>query len=475
MADKMQPCFSRAENSRDQSSEVLISRPIRRVALVTPWAGGNLGNSAIISAVIFNLSQRLPGATFVGVTLNSEQTVRRFGIDAFPLTGASRPYQSQWDSVTAKGDEKSGRVRIKQFLKQVPIVSNVLRLAGNIRREFRHVLLASRLVRHLDCVLVPGGGALDEFWGGPWGHPWNLMKWSALSRIHRVPFIILSVGKCALDRPASRLFVSNALKLANYRSYRDPDSKNSVQSLIHAPDDPVVPDLAFSYPVPASIPGKPNTSKSGGLVVGFSPIAYCDPRVWPLKDQARYSDYLQRLATVVKWLQKRGHKLVFFATDSPDLETINDLISIAELTRESNSIVMLTGPVDQTIDRHLQEMARTDLVVASRLHGVVLSHLAGVPALALSFDPKVVAHMAGVKQMDYCLNIDTFTLDAFVERFEALSAARQLEQSHLGSAVATFRRQVQLQYNHIFGPEMRFQDTSRSARNALAVAASHTA
>jgi polysaccharide pyruvyl transferase WcaK-like protein len=427
-------------------------RPLRRLALVSPWGGGNLGNSAILSSVILNLSRRVPGIEFIGVTLSGEQTVRRFGIEAFPLTASICRYQYQWDSAGPDKRGKSARTRIKQWLKQIPVVSNFLRFLNTILREIRHILAASRLIRGLDCVLIAGGGALDELWGGSWGHPWNMLKWGVLSRIHGVPFLFISVGKSPLERSTSRLFVRIALKVANYRSYRDPDSKNGVQTLIHAPNDPVVPDLAFSYPLPLIQNRRTCTSSDERLVVGLSPIAYCDPRVWPLKDEQRYAQYLQQLAEIVKWILKEGHQLLFFATDSPDLEPIKDLFAaIADFPHDPGAILTLPGPVEQTIDGHLRGIARADLIVASRLHGVILSHLIALPVLAISFDPKVDSHMAGVKQTDYCLNIDTVTLDAFIEPFQALKSARRQEAKHLHSVVQAFREQVDAQFDEIFG------------------------
>lgn len=410
---------------------------------------------------------------FIGVTLNCDQTIRRFAIEAFPLT-ANGPYQVH-DQPAAKPDQIT-RIQIRQLLKRIPLIPRVLRFLKMIWREIRHILAASRMVRGFDCVLVSGGGALDEFWGGPWGHPWNLFKWSALSWIHRVPFVFLSVGKCSLERPASRLFVKIALKLACYRSYRDPDSKSAVQALIHAPDDPVIPDLAFSYPLPLIRALPSELSCVGRLVVGFSPISYCDPRIWPLKDERRYRLYIERLSEVVKWLLGQGHQLVFFATDSPDLETINDLLAaIANYPIAPDAIITLPGPVEQTIDGHLNGIAGMDLIVASRLHAVILSHLAAVPVLAISFDPKVGAHMVSVNQMDYCLDINTFTLELFIERFENLKGVRLSEQARLRAAADGFRRQLDIQYDQIFGCETGLQSASPPKLDAGSFAVQPTA
>jgi polysaccharide pyruvyl transferase WcaK-like protein len=443
----------------------VLRRPIRRLALVTPWAGGNLGNSAILSSVISNVSRRIPSIEFVGVTLSQENTQRRFGIEAFPLAGVLRSGYNHWSTGASKlpGQPKNARARIKQWVKRIPLVVSLLRIARTVRQEIAHSVAAARLVSKLDGVLIPGGGALDEFWGGPWGHPWSLFKWSLISRLYHVPFVFMSVGKCSLERPASRFFARIALRLAVYRSYRELDSKNAVQALICAPDDPVIPDLAFSYPCSALPPPQNDLLRTGRLLVGISPIAYCDPRIWPLKDERRYSAYVRELTQIVKWLLKEGHRLLFFATDSPDLETIKEILTaIEDIPKDPDAIQTLPGPVEQSIDGHLQGTARTDLIVASRLHGVILSHLIARPVLAVSFDPKVNAHMASVNQTDYCLDINTLKLETFIERFEALKTVRYREAAHIRETALAFREQLDSQYDRIFGAKRRKEKESRS-------------
>jgi hypothetical protein len=99
----------------------------------------------------------------------------------------------------------------------------------------------------------------------------------------------------------------------------------------------------------------------------------------------------------------------------------------------------------------LKGISRADLTVASRLHGVILSHLNGTPVLALSFDPKVDAHMSAVGQQDYCLNIDRLQFDVLVKRFNALKIRRENEAAHIRRRGLAFRRHLDTQYDRIFG------------------------
>jgi polysaccharide pyruvyl transferase WcaK-like protein len=429
-------------------------RPIRRVGLITPYSGGNLGNATIISAAIVNIRKRIPDVEILGITLSPGETSRRHGIEGFPLAGISIPYYRVFESGISETSQrqipKPGR--IKQWLKKIPLLRSFVRAIRACGAELAHILAAARVVRKLDRAIVPGGGALDEFWGGPWGHPWALFKWSVLCKVYGVPFLFVSVGKSALERPLSRFFVRIALRLAEYRSYRDLESKIAVQTLIDARNDPVFSDLAFSYPCPVVQSSHGNISPDDRLLVGVSPIAYCDPRSWPHKDEARYAAYVSHLAEMVQWLLEKGHRVLFFTTDGPDIATVDDVRAmISGAAIDAGSIQILPGSTEHSPDSFLKGISGADLIIASRLHGVILSHLNATPVLALSFDPKVDAHMNAMEQQDYCLNIDHLKLDALIERFTALRAARQRVQAQLRSTALRFRDLLDQQYDRILG------------------------
>jgi polysaccharide pyruvyl transferase WcaK-like protein len=324
--------------------------------------------------------------------------------------------------------------------------------------ESAHVRAAAGAVRRLDCVVIPGGGTLDDFWGGPWGQPWAVCKWSLLSRFYGVPFLFVSIGKSSLERPLSRFFFRIALRLAKYRSYRDPGTKIAVQTLVDARKDPVYPDLAFSYPCPAVQTLQRNGSEDSRLLIGVSPIAYCDPRGWPLKDERRYAAYVSQLAEVVRWLIKERHRVLFFTTDGPDARTLEDIRNmISGTATDTETIQTLTDCMEQGPDTLLRGICRADLTIASRLHGIILSHLNATPVLALSFDRKVDAHMNAVGQQDYCLNIDHLQFDTIIERFNALKNLREREAVRIRCAAAGFREQLEIQYDQIFGREFHKQ------------------
>src|SRR5215475_5203435 len=65
--------------------------PITRIALLSaPIGNGNLGDEATVAAVIQNLRRRYPTATIYAFSANPDDTRKRHGISAFPIT---RPYR----------------------------------------------------------------------------------------------------------------------------------------------------------------------------------------------------------------------------------------------------------------------------------------------------------------------------------------------------------------------------------------------
>lgn len=427
-------------------------RQIRRIGLISPYTGSNLGNAAIISAMVANVRQRIPGVEIVGITLNPSDTRSRHGIEAIPITTLPRSNYSQFIShvLNPQHRESPKPSRVREWLKRIPLLRSSVRAIRVCSMELAHIAAALGVVRKLDRVIVTGGGALDDFWGGPWGHPWSMFKWGVVSRVCRVPFMFVSVGKCQLERSLSRFFVRGALRLAEYRSYRDPGSKTGVQALIDARKDPICPDLAFSYPCPVFQAPPRNAQHCKGLMVGVGPITYCDPRVSPLKDKERYTAYLARLAEVVKWLLKQGHHILFFTTDDIDVAAVDDIQAlISDSSRDIDAIQILPRSSAHSVDSFLKEISRVDLTIASRLHSVILSHLNATPVLALSFDPKVDAHMNLIDQKDYCLSIDHWEFETLIARFNTLKSARQRERDRLRSAALRFRRELDVQYDRI--------------------------
>jgi polysaccharide pyruvyl transferase WcaK-like protein len=434
---------------------------LTRIGLLTPYNGNNLGDGTIQTAVIENLRRRDSSIEFLGITLDPEDTATRHRIPAFPITGLSVPFYSEalllhcteaaWDSVPATEPATADRPgSLRHLIKTMPLVGPLLRfLVGRLRvlrklpPEAHHLWRSFQAVRTLDLLLVSGGGQLDEEFGGPWGHPYVLFRWAMLSRLAGTRLAIASVGAHHMHRPLTRFFIKAALASASYRSYRDPGSQQQLSRWRFTTNDHCVPDMALSLPVREA---SNERSPGGPAVVGLSPMIYGHARHWPTSRAGLHEQYSRRLAEFARWLLDRGYRLLLFQSSAADRVAVADLRArLLELAGPEEAR-RIAEPRVQTVDQFFREVAAADYVVASRLHGVMMSHMLGKPVLAISFDRKVDAHMESMGQTRYRVDIGGFEVADLIERFTALERNGPAERVTIDDRVAASRQQLDDQY-----------------------------
>ena len=398
-----------------------------RFALISPYTGSNLGDAMILEGLIRHLQRRVPEAAIVGVTLDP----RRFsGIHRWPSVNLTLTPRAFYYSppVTPKNTERqTGRTptpsepapstsfgaRVVKRLKRSSLLRatwNSLRSARGILRvaccEVKHLRQAIGTVRNSSALIVSGGGQFDEEFGGPWGHPYSLAKWGTLAHIFGRKFFIAGVGVCELDSTRSISLVRTALRRAASITVRDEGSLALARKISPTAPTRLMADLSFlmatgwqrSWP---SQPARP-------LTIGVSPIAFAREGSWPTANPALFERYLAEFVEFVRACLEQRHRIRLFCTDEPDIRIANEVFrqiddTAAGLSEEFKVIPML--PVDE----HLEFMRELDIVVASRLHGVILAHLASTPTIAVSYSRKVRAHMESIDQLTYCCSIEDFT------------------------------------------------------------------
>jgi hypothetical protein len=125
----------------------------------------------------------------------------------------------------------------------------LVHLYTKVLRVLRHRREVAARLTGFDHVVVSGGGQLDEFWGGAFGHPYTLYRFAGAARRAGARLDILSVGTGTLATRLGRRFVRRALEAASYRSFRDARSRELAGPAGAAAGDPIVPDLAYGLPV----------------------------------------------------------------------------------------------------------------------------------------------------------------------------------------------------------------------------------
>jgi polysaccharide pyruvyl transferase WcaK-like protein len=434
----------------------------RKFVLVDCYTGGNLGDGAIQDAAIANIRRRIPDAAIYGITLHPADTLERHGIPSYPIAGRglSDYHLARQSSVEPKlgtGNPPAGREgvgrRLASYLGAGAIgVARALLPRGwpwTIRSEVSNVVGGFKFLKDVDILFISGGGQLQDVWGGPWGHPYAMLKWTVLARLRGAKPIFLSVGYCGLHSRLSRLFVRTALSLAAYRSYRDAGSRELMQRVGFRRHDPVFPDLAYSLPLEAYRLHR--ESRPGIRVVGVSPLCHHHPHHSPRKDRnpTAYEAHLRRLAAIVQWLVARGFRVSMFGSDTPDGIAIADLCDLLAVETSPTFMRAIERHQVSTVRGFLEHAAAVDVMVASRLHGVLLSQLVGTPVLALSYDRKVEVQMELVGQSDFCLEVDCLQMDEFQERFDRLEAHLEAARGQIKARFSEYRTQLEIQYDAI--------------------------
>lgn len=389
-------------------------RRIPSVGLVSPCGWGNLGDVGIQEAVIRSIRREMPDVQFIGVTLVPGETEERHGIPSFPLAGAGTGgHAVVWkDDPGPKHPLFRWAERVEDRLFDVRFVGRLWSMMLDAARtawiEAKHVVLAARCVRSLDLLMASGGGQFEELWGGAFGQPYSLFKWSSLARWAGTPFVISSVGVGTLRSRTARFFLRHTVLGADRVTCRDRESCEMVTELASDRVRPsLTPDLAFAL---ADLDSWPPASTVRPLerprTIGVSPMAYHEPHSWPQDDAEAYAAYVDKMAALCASLLDSGSRVILFTTANSDRRTADEVADRLSSggwggpgfsNRDTGSFDGLQTTLDDV-----------DAVVASRLHGVVLSHVSDRPVLALAYDRKVYRHMEAMGQSDYLLGIDDF-------------------------------------------------------------------
>jgi len=446
-----------------------------RIAVLTPYSGNNFGDAAIVDATISQLRARIPGARFSGITLDCENFIERHGDKAFPLCASIRPFYTMGakrplgpPAPGGKPASPQGWIRrsISKLLHKVPGLVRALRairlLARELESESLHAVRGYRFLRSHDLLIIAGGGQLDEEWGGPWGHPFALFKWSALARIAQVRCEFVGVGASKVDSRISQMFLSMALRMSQGRSYRDQHSREIAAGLLRrAARDSVVPDIAFGSPAVDSLPSSAiRSTAKGRTVIAVSPISYARPGSWPQGDPEFYRHYLDQMSQLMVELLDRDYFVVMIFTALSDANVIKEISNSLDERLHATLPNQIHIPPIGTWRDLLRLLQDVDIVIASRLHSAILSFAANKPTIAISFDKKVDRIMRELGQTDYLLQIRDFSAQDVIDALCRIEKNRKAVAEEIASYTQQARRVLELHFDliahraHVEKPEI---------------------
>jgi polysaccharide pyruvyl transferase CsaB len=239
-------------------------------------------------------------------------------------------------------------------------------LATVPRRSLPRVLKA---LRGCSALVLGGGSLLQDSTSFA-----SLLYYAALitaARLEGKPVLLWAQGLGPLRRWRSRALVRALLALVSAASWRDRGSAQLAQRW--GCRGSVAPDPVWAFP------GRAWHGRGGPILVCWRDAAQLSGEQW--------LPYLQALAELA---ERHGREVIWLP-----LHRDQDRGLLQLLGREGLMPADLAGRSREVLAERPEEVvamaADAGLVLAMRLHGLILAAIAGAPCAALSYDPKVAA------------------------------------------------------------------------------------
>jgi polysaccharide pyruvyl transferase WcaK-like protein len=401
----------------------------RTITLFGNFGTQNLGNEYTLQAILENLRRIVPDAQINCICPDPQDATARHGIPAFLL---SYRYAKEFSSRPAR---RGGILKwLRRALIRLPL-------------ELVQWLKAFKALKGTGLLVMTGTGMLGDFGIGPFDLHYEILKWSVLAKLRGSKLLFVSVGAGPIADPLSRWIVKRALALADYRSYRDAFSKEYLFRIgFDTRRDFVYPDLAFSLKprIPDGLDGRPH-----GRVVGVGLMDYYGTRSSPARGEEVYRRYVEKTAAFVGWLLDRGYTVQMLIGDvAYDTRVQSDVRRmLGERARSGRDRLVETKVT--SVEELLAHLAKTDMVVATRFHNIVLALMLDKPVVALSYHEKIASLMSGLGLSEFCQEVDALDLDSLVERFTRLEQDAGAARSLVRRKAVEYRKALDEQYARI--------------------------
>ena len=371
-----------------------------RIGVLGHYGNSNLGDEAIIHAVMGEIRRRWPDGTVYAISNNPADSAGRYGVPAVsvyhagpvlmpaahPMPSVARSDPSSTRPAAAAppvpaGPPHGGPLRRLRRL-AAGLVHGSAAVVGELRRAWR----CYRRARSLDLLLVAGSNQMLDNFGGPWGFPYLNLRWSLLARLAGCRVAWLSVGAGPLEAPLSRRFVRASLRLADYVSVRDEGSRRLLAEIGVRRECRVVPDLAHGvrHDSDAAASGGPRPG-ADGPVVGINVMPIYDERYWPERSPDKYRRYVREIAALTRALTADGCRVFLFGTHPKDALVADDVIAVVASEPRQPADRAPVVRSSRRVEELLAVIESADVVVATRFHGALLSLLCERPVLALCY------------------------------------------------------------------------------------------
>jgi polysaccharide pyruvyl transferase WcaK-like protein len=395
--------------------------PARTIAVFGLFGVGNHGNDGSLEVMLDFLRRERPDAELVCICGNPSVVSETFDIAAVPIS---------W-SGGHPGSASGWRRRLL----------SVLGKAFGPVNAYRHI-------RRADVMVIPGTGILDDFCETPSGMPLHLFVWCLAARAAGVRLALVSIGAGPIRHRLSRWFLISAARMAQFRSYRDQISKDFMTDAgVDTRNDLVQPDLVFNMRTPRERTAEEGVD--GRLCVGVGVMGY---RGWyGFADAGRsiHTVYIEKMVRFVEYVLGAGHDVRLLIGDSGD-----DKAAVEEILTGVAGHICSAGQAIETqpiasLHDLMDQIAQTDVVVATRFHNVVGALKMARPTISLGYALKNDVLMEEMGLGDFCHHVESFDVDALIRKFSQLLEGRHEHRQHITARTKEYLKRLERQERHL--------------------------
>jgi polysaccharide pyruvyl transferase CsaB len=348
-----------------------------KVILIAGYYGfENVGDEAILSAILADLRRQRKDLDFIVISSNPERTQVEHGVRAV-----------NWKDI-------KGMVTV---------------------------------ARESDLIILGGGGIFQDYWGVPENAQltqfhWGISYYSSvamLATLFEKPLMIYSVGVGPLLTDEGKRLTRLTFELADAATVRDPESLALLKSLgIPAKKVQVKPDPGLSLTPKAK--DASDIFTSAGVDLHELPVLGVCLRNWT--DGENSTAWKQELAaTLDHFLETYNAQVAFIPFQIVEHELENDhavALEVMDLmtVKERVHAIPVTYPPDVTAGL----ISRCRALVGMRLHSLVFASGAGVPAVALAYDPKVHNFMRSLGMSEYVQDLPGIDVTELISKLETV-------------------------------------------------------
>lgn len=322
------------------------------------------------------------------------------------------------------------------------------------RRRFLRALL------RCDLLFFGGGSIIKELYAsvGRNRYATLLMVLATVTfanQIARKPIVMSNIGVGPIETRLGRWLAGWTLRQVDVLSVRDERSRRTCLQLGLAPDRvQCVPDAVFVNPPevfgvahPDSCRGHHRcprpTALDAATHVIRPPLRVALNLNYDIENPANWETFLTNLSDALQIVHSRRRIEIHAVPMQSCFKAENDWKVLSEFRARIPEIAM-TLHRPETHREAARIIADCDMLIAERLHALVMAAILGVPCIALMYDVKVRALVAGLDIEPYAVDINRpFDPDDLAGRIEALCRDAAAARSHLLARSAALRRELE--------------------------------